>query len=143
MAAAEGPPGRRPRGREREAARTFGAYAEDWLEHRELADRTRHGYRDLLDRYILPAFADTPLTEIDRPICSGLASTDGTGKPHRRKQAYDLFRAIMNTALDDELQPANPVRIRSAGSVKRTGRLSRRPGTSWRPWWPPRPSGTS
>jgi integrase len=97
-------------------------FAEDWLEHRDLADRTRYGYRDLLDRYILPSFADTPLTKIDRSAVQVWHRQTAPGKPHRRKQAYDLFRAIMNTALDDELISVNPVRIRSAGSVKRTGK---------------------
>jgi integrase len=108
--------------RERESARTFGPYAVDWLDHRDLADRTRHGYWNLLDRYILPTFAETPLTEISRPEVKAWHRKIAIGKPHQRKHAYDLLRAIMNSALDDELIPANPVHIRGAGSVKRTGK---------------------
>jgi integrase len=108
--------------RERERARTFGPYAEDWLDHRELAERTRHGYRDLLDRYIFPTFADTPLTEISRTEVKVWHRQIAAGKPHQRKHAYDLLRAIMNSAVDDELVSANPVHIRAAGSVRRTGK---------------------
>ena len=108
--------------RARENARTFGPFAQDWLEHRNLADRTRHGYADLLDRYILPEFGDIPLTDIERLTVNAWHRKTATGRPHQRKHAYDLLRAIMNSALDDELISVNPVRIRGAGSVKRTGR---------------------
>lgn len=107
---------------ERIAARTFGPYAEDWLEHRDLAARTRHGYRDLLTRYILSTFADSPLIEISRADVKAWHRKTASGKPHQRKHAYDLMRTIMNSALDDELIPTNPVHIRGAGSVQRSGR---------------------
>jgi hypothetical protein len=34
------------------------------------------------------------------------------------RQAYDLLRAIMNTALDDELVEVNPVRIKDAARAQ-------------------------
>jgi len=43
---------------------TFGEYAERWLQHRELKPRTRAHYRSLLDRQILPTFAERPLKAI-------------------------------------------------------------------------------
>ena len=40
----------------------FGPYAEAWLEQRELKPRTKALYRRLLDRFILPAFAEVSLS---------------------------------------------------------------------------------
>lgn len=108
--------------RELEANQTFRAYSDDWLRHRDLADRTRHGYRDLLDRYILPRFGEVPIVEITRPDVLAWYRRTAVGKPHQQKHAYDLFRAIMNSAVDDELITASPVRVRGAGSVRRTGK---------------------
>ncbi|MFA6046808.1 MAG: site-specific integrase [Phycisphaerales bacterium] len=108
--------------REREKARTFGRYAADWLAHRELAARTRHNYQNLLDRYLLPTFNETPIAYIDRAMVKAWHRQVAPGKTHQRKHAYDLLRAILNTALDDELIAINPVHIRGAGSVKRTGK---------------------
>ncbi len=39
--------------------------------------------------------------------------------PTMRAHAYSLLRTIMNTALADDVIPANPCRVRGAGSVKR------------------------
>src|SRR6185437_7364096 len=43
---------------------TFGSYAEQWLELRELKLRTREHYRRLLDAHLLPAFGPTALASI-------------------------------------------------------------------------------
>ncbi|MGO9102673.1 MAG: site-specific integrase, partial [Mycobacterium sp.] len=44
---------------------TFADYAEQWLEHRDLKDRTRDHYRKLLDQHLLKApFAPLPLASI-------------------------------------------------------------------------------
>ena len=43
---------------------TFGQYAEQWLTHRQLKDRTREHYRWLLDEHLIPAFGTKPLASI-------------------------------------------------------------------------------
>ena len=100
---------------------TFGPYSEDWLAHRDLAASTRNNYSQLLKHHLLPTFAEIPLSAIDRAIVATWYRNIGPGKPHARKHAYDLLRNILNTALDDELIDRNPVHIRGAGNVKRTG----------------------
>lgn len=109
------------RRRARQRQRTFGPYAEDWLEHRDLAPSTRHNYSQLLKHHLLPTFAAVPLTEIDRAAVVGWHRSAAPGRPHARKHAYDLLRNILNAAVDDELLDRNPVHIRGAGGVKRTG----------------------
>jgi len=100
---------------------TFGRYADDWLAHRELAASTRHNYSQLLKHHLLPTFAQIPLTQIDRATVTAWHRSTGPVAPHARKHAYDLLRNILNAALDDELIDRNPVHIRGAGNVKRTG----------------------
>ena len=100
---------------------TFGPYSEDWLAHRDLAASTQHNYAQLLKHHLLPTFADVPLTEIDRPAVASWYRSIAPDRPHARKHAYDLLRNILNAALDDELIDRNPVHIRGAGHVKRTG----------------------
>lgn len=109
------------RRRQREAARTFGRYATEWLADRPLAPRTRHEYEALLRRHVLPTFGEVPLTDIDRAAIRDWYRGTSIGAPHQRKHAYDLLRAILNTAVDDELITQNPAKIRGASAVKRTG----------------------
>ncbi|MFN8097754.1 MAG: site-specific integrase [Dermatophilaceae bacterium] len=97
----------------------FGPYAEAWLEQRELKPRTQALYRRLLDRFILPAFAEVSLRDITPQVVrtwhSGLDAT----RPTQRAHAYSLLRSILSTAVDDEIVRANPCRIKGAGSTRR------------------------
>jgi integrase len=54
----------------RRGRRTFGEYAEDWLEGAgpRLRPRTLAGYRSILDRHLLPELGDRPVAAIDHPL---------------------------------------------------------------------------
>ena len=99
---------------------TFGAYARTWLAGRDLSASTRRLYRVTLDKQILPGFEETPVTEITpamvREWNARLRAQTG---PTQRAHAYSLLRTILRTAVDDELIPANPCRVRGAGQAKR------------------------
>jgi integrase len=101
------------------SAQAFGAYAASWLAGRDLSPSTRKLYRIILDGHILPAFEDVPLTAITpamvREWHAGLRTQTG---PTQRARAYSLLRTILNTAVSDEVIPANPCRVRGAGSAK-------------------------
>lgn len=106
---------------------TFGEYAARWITTRELKPRTRVEYRRLLNRQILPTFADQLLTQIDRDfIRNWYADLDPT-MPTRRAHSYALLRTILGSAVDDELIAINPARIKGAGSTKRVHKI--RPAT--------------
>jgi integrase len=107
--------------REAERKRTFSVYAEDWLEHRPLSPSTRYKYRRLLDRHLLPAFGDKPLTSITRADVTTWYRKTLIGKPTARKHVYDLLAVIMRTAEDDELIARTPVRIKGASTIERAG----------------------
>jgi integrase len=94
------------------------AYAERWLAERELKPRTRALYRSLLDGQILPSLGGLRLSKITpQTVRAWHAGLDET-KPTKRAHAYSLLRAIMATAVADDLLDANPCRVRGAGSAR-------------------------
>jgi hypothetical protein len=99
---------------------TFRTYAAAWLDGRDLSATTRQLYRVALDKQVLRAFGDLPVTEITpaavREWHAKLRTQTG---PTQRAHAYTLLRTILNTAVADELIPATPCRVRGAGQSKR------------------------
>jgi integrase len=95
-------------------------YSRAWLDGRDLSPSTRMLYRGTLDKQILPGLGALVLTAITpaqvREWHANLRA--GTG-PTQRAHAYSLLRTILNTALADDLIPANPCRVRGAGQAKR------------------------
>jgi integrase len=99
----------------------FRDYANEWLETRRnsrgepLRPTTRDKYLSNLRVHIFPAFGDTPLNEITRDAVRAWHRSLGVG-PSASADAYNLFRSILETAVeDDELLAKNPVSIRGAG----------------------------
>jgi hypothetical protein len=94
----------------------FGPYAARWIEERQLATRTREKYERLLRVHLGPTFKTTDLVDITpglvRSWRGGLLAK-GTGGP-TVAGAYRLMRAVLNTAVDDELLRKNPCRIKGA-----------------------------
>lgn len=97
----------------------FRAYADKWVEERELAPLTRDLYRYLLDKH-LTAFADLDLDEITAPRVREWRAERlrATGAKTITAKAYRLLKAVMETAVDDELIQRNPCRIKGAGKEK-------------------------
>ncbi|MEF9884395.1 tyrosine-type recombinase/integrase [Streptomyces sp. P9-A4] len=96
----------------------FGQYADDWLKHRRLEDRTRERSEGVIRLHIKPTFGVGTIAAITtarvRTWRTGLLEA-GVGEPTVVK-AYQLLRAILNTAVDDELIRRNPCRIKGADS---------------------------
>jgi integrase len=106
-------------GKAADLPQSFGAYAAAWLAGRDLSGSTRKLYRIILGNQILPAFEDLPLTAITpamvREWHAKLRTRTG---PTQRARAYSLLRTILGTAVADDVIPANPCRVRGAGSAK-------------------------
>lgn len=110
----------------RRATVTLGAFAEDWIAHRPLKDRTRAHYRRLLDRFILPEFGAVPIADIEighvkswySTLLVGPTSTDS--KPTMRAHTYALLRTLLNDAVREQLIVSNPAVIRGASNVRRS-----------------------
>lgn len=102
----------------------FGDFAERWLKNRKvkgraIKPRTRSGYRDLLDRFILPTFENRALHTIDRDDVEKWYDQTAVDTPTYRARAYSLLRTILHAAVDDGFLPVNPARIRGAGQTER------------------------
>lgn len=118
------PPGAEEKPRK---ALTFGSYAEQWLRHRDVKDRTREHYTALLDDKILPTFGSLPIASITADDVRGWHAKLDKSTPTVRSHAYGLLRTIMSTAASDGKITANPCVIRGAGSAKRVHKI--RPAT--------------
>lgn len=98
---------------------TIGAYAAVWLAERDLKPRTREHYGTLLRRLILPTFGPTPVATITPADVRAWWAGLDPARPTLRAHAYSLLRAILATAVVDDVIVANPCRIRGAGGTKR------------------------
>ena len=101
---------------------TLASYAKDWVATRNLRPRTRESYEDQLRLRILPKLGAMPLGKITpqevRAWHSSLtAQVESTGRGSRSvSSAYRVLRAILNTAVEDEILSRNPCQIRGASS---------------------------
>lgn len=107
---------------------SFADYAARWLKQRKvkgrpLAERTRSGYRDLLDRFILPTFGHLPVHTITREQVDAWYDRTAADRPTYRARAYSLLRTVLASAVDDGHLGVNPARIRGAGHVQRRHRV--------------------
>jgi integrase len=103
----------------RRGAVTLRVWSEGWLAHRpELRIRTRELYRGLLDRHILPYLGDVELSKLSpsqvRSWNAQLRSDRGPGASTAAK-AYRLLRAMMRTAVADEVIVRSPCQVERAG----------------------------
>ena len=113
----------KPAGRESGPPMTFGEYADTWLTERELRPRTHEHYKSLLDRQLRPTFGTTAVKDITPEAIRRWHSITAATTPTLRAHAYALLRTIMNTAVSDDMIPANPCRIRGAGQAKRVRKI--------------------
>jgi integrase len=98
---------------------TLAAYAATWLAHRDLKDRTRAHYSDLLEHHILPVLGRLPLASITADDVRAWHAKTAVGRPTLRAHCYGLLRTVLGTAASDGKIAANPCAIRGAGTTKR------------------------
>ncbi|MEU6054488.1 site-specific integrase [Streptomyces xanthochromogenes] len=93
----------------------FGEYVDAWLKDRKLSERTRERHEAVIRLYLRPTFGRRPLSSITTAQVRSwrTAALEQTGEPTVVK-AYQILRAILNTAVDDELIRRNPCRIKGA-----------------------------
>ncbi|MGH8834468.1 MAG: tyrosine-type recombinase/integrase [Actinomycetes bacterium] len=95
----------------------FCEYADVWMSERSLRPKTAQLYEGLLRLHINPTLGEFLLTEVTsrqiRQWHSSLVAS-GLGASTVAK-AYRLVRTILGTAVEDELIPRNPCRIKNAG----------------------------
>ncbi len=108
----------------------FESYALRWLAERSLRPRTVEMYESQFRRWILPTFASTSLSDITTPAVrswrSGLLQSHLSDNTVAK--VYRLFRTVMETAVEDGLIRANPVKLK--GAAKET--VHRRPEVTFK-----------
>ena len=99
------------------------AYSTTWLALRDLKPRTRSEYAGLLRRRVYPTLGPVPLADLTPSMVRAWHGGLGTDSPTDVARAYGLLHAICETAVDDEVIPANPCRVRGATTVKRRSKV--------------------
>ncbi|GGV12527.1 tyrosine-type recombinase/integrase [Streptomyces griseoflavus] len=97
----------------------FESYADAWIKEREVTTRTRQLYASLLRHHLAPTFGSVNVADISPPLvrrwrADKLAA--GTG-PTTVAKAYALLRAILGTAVADQMIRRNPCTIKGASVV--------------------------
>lgn len=100
---------------------TLGEYADEWLRTRTLRPTTLANYRQYLTSRVLPDLGDVPLTRLSPATIRNWHARQDPTRPTARANAYGLLKAILNTAVDEDLISSNPCKIRG-GSSKRPAR---------------------
>jgi integrase len=95
----------------------FEEYALRWVAERDLSATTEELYRRLLRLHVLPTFRVWNLDEITPPRVRTWRAErlSATGAATTVAKSYRLLKAILETAVEDELIRRNPCRIRGAG----------------------------
>lgn len=116
----------------------FRDYAERWVAERttsrgrKLAPRTVELYRSQLAKHILPTFGDVELSRVTVPaVRSWHAELIGTGHRTAAAKCYRLLRAILATAVEDDLIVKNPCTIKGAGVERSPERPTATPAEVW------------
>ncbi|MFI7333440.1 tyrosine-type recombinase/integrase [Micromonospora aurantiaca (nom. illeg.)] len=103
----------------------LGDYLTEWIDHRpNLRPRTVDLYRWLRAKHIAPRLGARLLTDLTPGVVRAWRAdllADGVSTTMTAK-AYRLLRAVLNTAVDDELIRRNPCRIQGAGIERPTER---------------------
>ncbi len=85
------------------------------------------GTKYLLGRYLLPVLGRMPVDTITPSVVRTWWSRLLADKPTVRARSYALLKAVMNTAVADEVVDSNPCRIRGAANTPRAREI--RPAT--------------
>lgn len=101
----------------------FKTYADTWMAQRDLKDRTREHYENLLEDHIVPTFGTLPIASITADDVRAWHAKLGNKTPTLRAHCYGLLRTIMGTALSDGKISVNPCVIRGAGSARRVHKI--------------------
>ncbi len=100
---------------------TFGKYAAQVIDERDLAPRTKDSYRYLLREHLEPTFGAMPLDQITPALVRawwsgvrGVRHARAPEIPTARVRAYEVLRMVLNVAVEDDFIPSNPCRIKAA-----------------------------
>lgn len=105
-----------------EASPIFKDYAEEWVANRRngrgrpIRESSAASYRAIIKNHLNPTFGEVKVKDITKEAVRAWYRTLDSTKPRMVSKAYGQLRAIMNTAVDDDLLATSPARIRGAGA---------------------------
>src|SRR5262249_5408388 len=95
---------------------TLAEYATKWIDQRnDLRPGTADDYRDIIRVHIITGLGDKHLGKLTPADVRAWNSKFSAHVPGGARKAYRLLRAILNTAVTDEIIVRNPCRVRGAG----------------------------
>jgi len=98
---------------------TLAEYARKWMERRtDIRPTTRAKYGHLLDRHILPTLGQHDLCRLSPSSVRGWYMALRGRYVVTADDAYRLLRAVLNTAVADEVIAVNPCKVKGAGQVR-------------------------
>lgn len=98
---------------------TLASFARDWLARRsDLRPTTRAKYAYLLKRHILPTLGTAPLRRLTPSAVRSWYLVLWGQHPTTADDAYRLLRAILATAVADDVLTVSPCKVKGAGQVR-------------------------
>lgn len=97
---------------------TFGDYANSWLENRRLTPETERSYRAYLNNHILPRWSDYAVAGITTAEIRKWLGQLAPSRPGARRKSFEVFRTILNSAVDDDVIAVNPCKRNMLNTVK-------------------------
>jgi integrase len=96
----------------------FAEYASAWIAERDLSETTRERYEGILRNHLTPTFGSRDVCDIKEAHVRQWRKErlDSRAGAPTIVKAYRLLRAILYTAVDDEMIKRNPCRIKGAGN---------------------------
>jgi integrase len=94
---------------------TLREYTEQWMQHRDLTPKTRALYTRLLTTRILPQLGNETLRAVTAAKVRAWWIDLDKDTPTSNTHAYQLLKAIYNTAVEDKAATENPCQIKAAG----------------------------
>ena len=83
---------------------------EDWIEAKQISNRTRFDYREVWTACIAPTWANIPLKDVSPSgINRWISDLTNRYSPARVKKAGTVYNQVLNWAVADQLIPTNPM----------------------------------
>ncbi|AIW02930.1 integrase [Mycobacterium phage Larenn] len=101
------------------SAITVEEYTKKWIAERDLAGGTKDLYTTHAKKRIYPVLGDTPVVDMTPALVRQWWAGMGKQYPTARRHAYNVLRAVMNTAVEDKLLTENPCRIEQKAPAER------------------------
>ena len=104
----------------RRSARTLNDYFDEWLrcrlvKGRPLTPSTRYGYRCLWKRHVEPTIGRRKLRDVRSETIRRWNAEIAASNRSQAAKAYRVVRAVLNTAVADDILALNPCKVRGAG----------------------------